>query len=427
MVQILQQGPTEATLRQQALNDSLNTAIQGFAGYEQKKKQEALTKRQQALEDQKIKSDSIKTLVSGGYEINPTNLDLIQGKDVAAPVATPAQPAQAAQPMVPGVADAYKEPVVSPADLKRADEPRVAQVMATQKEAVPAQVARPEVLGPKPQLTYTAQKQAKIEAEKVKAGLEQKVLQGKVDALPLDTQKKQVEIQKIEEENKMRPIEKAAKLADIEWKHSQAASKVDEKTDKRFSDFAKTVSNPTTRNALGSFGKNLASADRIKVLTDSYTNGAKPGSPEEIAALNKLSSQQAEEVTKSLDSLLSGGASTISGADHLRFQTLASQWADLKQKYKNQPEGAELGAFLSRAMETVSRERDYNSKQVDRILSGLGEGFSDLRKKDEGRFRTILNSAYDKGDSASVTKSVAPPAPGTDPAFEAWKKAKGHS
>ncbi len=390
MVQIIQSQPTQ---RQSALELALGQAVNNFGSSYMQGQQ---TLRQQALQEQALKSAQESQDLQTTLKLSELGIasPLADVKAFAKGAYTPKEitPAQAATP------DAFTDapqgtPVTSPADLRIQDEGRAPQVFTRGKEATPA------VMGPaNPMLNYTETKKAKIAADLLKQQQEGKLLTAKVEAIPIDNQKKQAEIEKLNQDVQMRPLEKQAKLADIEWKHSQASAKVDEKTDKRFSDFAKQVSNPTTRNALGNFGKNLAAADRIRVLTDSYTNGAKPGSTEEIAGLNQLSSQQSEEVTKSLDSLLSGGASTISGADHLRFQTLASQWSDLKAKYGNSPQGAELGAFLSRALETVTREREYNAKQVDRILGGLGEGYSDLRKKDSGRFQNILGSAYDKGE-----------------------------
>lgn len=419
MVQIIQSQPTQ---RQSALELALGQAVQNFGSSYEKGVQ---TKRQQALQEQAIQRQQDAADLQSTLKLQEMGIasPLADVKAYAKGTYKPAEISPAVTATPDQITSTQGAQAMSPADVRMQDESG-----GLQRNFQLASPGKAAVMGPaNPLQNYTEAKKAKIAADLLKQQQEGQILAGKVASIPLDNQKKQAEIEKINQDVQMRPLEKQAKLADIEWKHSQAAAKVDEKTDKRFSDFSKQVANPTTRNALGNFGKNLASADRIKVLTDSYTNGAKPGSPEEIAALNQLSSQQSEEVTKSLDSLLSGGASTISGADHLRFQTLASQWADLKQKYSNKPQGADLGAFLSRAMETVHREREYNAKQVDRILGGLGEGYSDLRKKDEGRFRNILNSAYDKGESTSQTSAIAPPAPGTDPAFEAWKKAKGHS
>lgn len=371
MVQIIQSGPSQETLRQQAMNDALQGIVQGYAGYEKNKKSDLLTQRQQALADNQTKLKLMEIGIA-----NPDQaLSQLKGEYKQTEIA-PAQPAQfgkeLAGPVMPGQSP-LKELLSA---------------------AVPAQMSPANPLE-----TYTEAKKAKIASDLAMQQQNEALKKAQVDMIPLDRQKKEAEIQKIQDDVKLRPLEKQAKLADIEWKHSQAAQKTDEKTDKRFGDFAKIVANPTTRSALGNFGKNLASADRIKVLTDSYAGGLKHGSPEEIAALNQLTSTQSEEVTKSLDSLLSGGSSTISGAESLRFKTLASEWSDLKAKYLNDPKGANLGAFLSRALDTVDREREYNAKQVDRVIGGLGEGFSDLRKKDQARFQNIIGSAYTRNES----------------------------
>lgn len=403
MVQVIQAGPTSATIRQQALNDASNTILGGLDAYQ--KRQDTL--RQQALQDQAIQKqqqqadlDTNLKLASMGIDANAKDL-----KDFAAGTYQP-KLISAAQDAKPAEYGSKLQGPVQPG-AKGLGVLLVGSQDATPQDpnniAVPAQDAKAAVYGnANPMLNYTEAKKAQMARDVAAANLKQDETKSQINKNNSAADASSANAKFTRE---IKPQLVASQVTKNENAAASADSKQDEKTNKRFSDFAKNISNPTTRNALGNFGKNLAAADRIKVLTDSYTNGAKPGSPEEINALNQLSSQQSEEVTKSLDSLLSGGASTISGADHLRFQTLASQWSDLKAKYGNKPQGAELGAFLSRALETVSRERDYNAKQVDRILGGLGEGYSDLRKKDSGRFQNILNSAYDKGETSPPQSS----------------------
>lgn len=74
MVQVIQSGPSAATLRQQALDEALSGAIQGYQKIEENKlkqaqiaKQDALTKRQQALQDAQLAVN----LRDKGYDVTP--------------------------------------------------------------------------------------------------------------------------------------------------------------------------------------------------------------------------------------------------------------------------------------------------------------------------------------------------------------------
>lgn len=65
-MQILQAGPSQATLRQQAMNEGMNNAIKGFGAYEQAKNERDATLRQQAMQIGQAKMD----LVKAGYDVS---------------------------------------------------------------------------------------------------------------------------------------------------------------------------------------------------------------------------------------------------------------------------------------------------------------------------------------------------------------------
>lgn len=73
MVQIIQSGPTAATIRQAALDDAIKTAIGGFAQMEQNKLQKEATTRQRALQNLQIVAD----LRGQGFDVSPEQIDQI--------------------------------------------------------------------------------------------------------------------------------------------------------------------------------------------------------------------------------------------------------------------------------------------------------------------------------------------------------------
>lgn len=211
MVQIIQAGPSEATLRQQALNEALGTAIQGFAAYDQQKKQEAATLRQQALADQQM------------------NLQLAQmGIDATAQDLRDYQ----AGTYKPKVIEAGKEAV--PAQYKDLQGPVQPGKQLGKIETAPAQAAVPPVYGnANPMLNYTAAKKAQMEAERAKAKREEeaqnadiaykKAQTGAMEAeAPLKAQKMQAEIAKIQNDSALSPYTKRKLIAEAQKAEAEA-------------------------------------------------------------------------------------------------------------------------------------------------------------------------------------------------------------
>lgn len=183
MVQIIQSGPSQSTLRQQAMDNALQGMVQGYAGYEAKKQADLLTQRQQALADTQTKLKM--------YEMGIANPDqaLAQLKgEYKQTEITPAQPAQYGQelsgPVMPGQSP-LKELLSA---------------------AVPAQMSPVNPLG-----TYSEAKKAEMEAKKQlemlnqeakRAEIDYKTKQGnKLEAMtPFEKQKTFAEIKKLNAE-----------------------------------------------------------------------------------------------------------------------------------------------------------------------------------------------------------------------------------
>jgi hypothetical protein len=140
MVQIIQSGPTAATLRQQALNQALDTAVQGYAAYGKQEKDKALTLRQQALQDQQTALQ----LNAQGIDASPQDL-----RDYVSGTYKPKE-------ISPATPDSYAPGLISsPADLKRQDEMgNVSQVFTPGANAVMGNA--------NPLMNYTDTKKAQI-------------------------------------------------------------------------------------------------------------------------------------------------------------------------------------------------------------------------------------------------------------------------
>lgn len=129
-----------------------------------------------------------------------------------------------------------------------------------------------------------------------------------------------------------------------------------EQLDKLEGAFGKDLLRQENAGSRSALGKNILirdSADRISQLSAQVKGD-----------LNKLNVQQAYEIARSLDNMLSQGAATNSATDHLMVKSGVSQLSALKQYASNEPVPAELGAFLANQMETVNRERALADHKV---------------------------------------------------------------
>lgn len=199
MVQIIQSGPSTATLRQQALDQALQGAIQSYGVYDKQKKDEALTLRQQALQDQQV---NLK-LAEMGIDASAKDLMDYSNGTYKPKEISPGQEAIPAQ-----YGKELQGPVMPGQDPLR-------EVFSRGKEAVPAVVGNAN-----PMLNYTEAKKAKIAADALKESQEGKIIQSKIDAIPLEHQSKiaDLENKKFELENKkeLSPFTKRKLMGDID-------------------------------------------------------------------------------------------------------------------------------------------------------------------------------------------------------------------
>ncbi len=201
MVQVIQSGPSQSTLRQQAMDNALQGMVQGYAGYEAKKQADLLTQRQQALADTQTKLKM--------YEMGIANPDQalaqLKGEYKQTEIA-PAQPAQYGQelagPVMPGQS--------SLKELLNA--------------AVPAQMSPVNPLG-----TYTEAKQAEMATKRQQEMLDQEAKRADINyksqqankletMAPLEKQKTFAEIRKINAEAKKSGQEAAPGMSKFDQK-----------------------------------------------------------------------------------------------------------------------------------------------------------------------------------------------------------------
>lgn len=178
-------------------------------------------------------------------------------------------------------------------------------------------------------------------------------------------------------------VAKIAAAEREERKQATAKTKEDETMNKEFTQMSKTI-NSELASSRSSFGKSagiLRSAEAI----ETFIKGVDPKS---------ITTRQIYELARSLDSMLSQGASTISGAKKLIPETMSGDTAKIAEYITSIPKGAGQEAFVKQMMETVRREKELAKSQVQTTQKKLLSGYSHLKKKDPERFNDIL-TAYE--------------------------------
>lgn len=199
---------------------------------------------------------------------------------------------------------------------------------------------------------------------------------------------------------------------------SDGLSKDDEK---EFLKFADTISTTRGRGSLQKDNQDrLNSAARLEAMLLGPNGDLINATP-----------QQVREAGTALASLIAKGAMSEHQISELTPSTLAGQWANLKQKVLNEPQGADAQGFLQNMLETAAREKSVVMKQMrDGQAQGI-PAFARLRGKDKGRFDSILKAngfdpeaVDDSGlvKEAKKAAAAAPAGPNHASAME-WAKA----
>lgn len=217
MVQIIQSGPSTATLRQQALDQAMGNIVGGLSAYDAQKKQEAQTLRQQALQEQAIAREDLRAEMAFNQAAAEKGLG-ISYEDAKAFAEGKYQPKE----ITPAQA-------AIPAQFGKELPGPVQPGQGSLRELIaPAQEAKPAVMGPaNPYQSYTERKrqQAEQEAQAKKVELELKSAQAQdfYSTAPLKKQKYEAEIYKIQQDANMSPLKKRALIAQIQKDEAAAA------------------------------------------------------------------------------------------------------------------------------------------------------------------------------------------------------------
>jgi len=329
MVQIIQSGPSPATLRQQAMDQALQGVIQGVGAYqaqEQNKRQMAMA--EEAVKRQQDQADLQNILALSQQGIQDPRLALEQAKN-GRQIITPAMEAQPAQ---------YGGEMQGPV------QPGQGPLRALLSEAKPA---APAVLSPDYLNTYTARKQAEIDFKKSESERARN-LQG------LQTKKLEQELSYAPEKRRLEESEKNANIQKIKAQTNAALDSVGaNKLDKKI---IETQAVDTAKSVSG-LSKVKAAMDNALVVMNDPT----------------VSQDQKIKTGQSLFKLLnSAEGSDAVGAEEARR---IGSFLEFNLANFTQP-----GAFFGRDVDGfIQQIGNYSSLLGERIVSG-NKSLEDLRK-----------------------------------------------
>lgn len=128
----------------------------------------------------------------------------------------------------------------------------------------------------------------------------------------------------------------------------------------------------------------LFNADRLEALIKLPTGEIAPLTP-----------QQVREGATALANLISTkGSAAMGQIDELVPHTMAGEWANIRQKILNEPQGADATSFLQNMLDTAGRERVVTKRELKDLQSQALPGLVGLRKLNKSRYDSMLTGAH---------------------------------
>lgn len=164
-------------------------------------------------------------------------------------------------------------------------------------------------------------------------------------------------------------------------KEQSLGDKQDHEVDTGFEKLEKrlTAETGSSRSAFGKSANVIRSSEAIQALLDQNPNG-------------DLDNRQIKELARSLDSMLSNGASTVTGASGLVPSTASGDAAKIEEYLTGMPKGAGQQAFVKRLADTVKREKQIAQKQVNATQNKVLSAYSHLKQKAPDRYSDMMKA-----------------------------------
>lgn len=190
--------------------------------------------------------------------------------------------------------------------------------------------------------------------------------------------------------------------------------KASEKDMKRLDTVGKLLDAPLqrTNTTIGKLAAIKSAAGRVRQLIAGQT-------PDQVT------NQQLYELARAVDAMVSQGASTISGTEHLLPRGWKADYAKMAEKVKNRPVGAGQGVYVTNILHTIEREEIEADRQLKEAARGILGSYMDLKEKMPEAWETMLRM---KGiDPKDIQLPSASPKDGEPQAAQEQKSAQEYS
>ncbi len=159
------------------------------------------------------------------------------------------------------------------------------------------------------------------------------------------------------------------------------SDKQDKDVDNDFTKLEKrlTAETGSSRSAFGKSANVIRSAEAAEALIDQVPNG-------------DLDNRQIKELARSVDSMLSNGAATITGSGGLIPSTASGDAAKIEEYISGLPKGAGQQAFVKRLQDTIRREKQIAGKQINGTQNKVLSAYSHLKKKAPERYDDMMKA-----------------------------------
>lgn len=162
----------------------------------------------------------------------------------------------------------------------------------------------------------------------------------------------------------------------------KGAKTADREVEKDFMSLEKRLTSElaSSRSAFGKAANINRSAEAIETLIKQMPNP------------NDLDVRQIQEIARNLDAMLTSGAATVTGTAKLVPKSYSGDAAKIAEYITSLPVGAGQGEFVKRMLDTVEREKQLATRQINQTHNKILSSYSHLADKSPDRYNEMLRS-----------------------------------
>lgn len=157
-----------------------------------------------------------------------------------------------------------------------------------------------------------------------------------------------------------------------------------------------TEETQSSRSTIGRASNGVYSAQKIDALLQQADKQGGAVTPQQLA-----------EIARSLDNMISGGSSTVSGMEHLLPDTAKGRYSNAMSFIQSKPEPVELKEFLNLARDTTNRELDVSKHVIKDYKTKIRSSYDDLAQTAPEAYNRVLKAHGLLDDDSVKSKTTS--------------------